>query len=152
MVSNSYASSLTLPCAVSWRDWQTREELHGFRLSFLPRRGPDNCCPKSDASSSAFPVPSARSASSPARSLSRASWGTLQPHPFRSEKAVSRNPRSRPCSSGLKCLYPGGKQPSDPTDSDRGGGGVEPDMTPSRLLSCTMAVAYAGGKHGRGDE
>lgn len=98
---------------------------------FSPSRGGAAiCCPKSEASSSA--LPSARSASSPARSLSRASCGTLQPHPFSSEKAVRRKPRSSPCSSGWKCLYPGGKQqPSGPPDSAGGGGGVEPDMTVS---------------------
>jgi len=82
----------------------------------LPSRGPwgtETSCPKS-AVSSPTPVPEppsspgGRSGSSPCRSLSRVSCGTLHPHPFISEKAVSRKPRSRPCSSGCSAWYPAG--------------------------------------------
>lgn len=97
-----------------------------------PSRGPGNCWTNSDASSPAFPVPSAWSASSPDRSLSRTSCGTLQPHPFRSEKAVRRKPRSKPWSSGLNCVYPGRKQASEPTASAGRGGDVVTDMTSAR--------------------
>lgn len=107
------------------------KELTLYELS--PSRGPGNCWTNSDASSPAFPVPSAWSASSPDRSLSRTSCGTLQPHPFRSEKAVRRKPRSKPWSSGLKCVYPGRKQASDPTASTGRGGDVEPDMTTAQM-------------------
>ena len=109
-------------------------------LRDIPRRGPGGCGPNSEAWSPASPAPAAGSGSSPARSLSRASCGTLQPHPFRSEKAVRRKPRSSPWSSGLKGLYPGSKQPSTPTASAGGVGGVEPDMC-ERYSVVTAAAA-----------
>ena len=39
---------------------------------------------------------------SPSRSLSRASWGTLHPHPFRSANFVSRKLGSNSCAAGSK--------------------------------------------------
>ncbi len=113
----------------SWKRSDSKErEVHGSALAVwqrtvrlwqvshtLPSRGPSATETNPNwAVSSPTPTPEppsspgGRSGSSPCRSLSRVSCGTLHPHPFRSEKAVSRKPRSRPCSSGFNAWYPAG--------------------------------------------
>lgn len=59
---------------------------------------------------------------------------------------MRRKPRSRPCSSGLNGLYPGGKQPSAPTSSGGGGGGgvAEPDMPAGDASDTRRLIKTAG--------
>ncbi len=121
-----------LNCSTSTDSWKRSDskerEVHGSALAVwqrtvwlwpvshtLPSRGPSATETNPNwAVSSPTPTPEppsspgGRSGSSPCRSLSRVSCGTLHPHPFRSEKAVSRKPRSRPCSSGFNAWYPAG--------------------------------------------